>query len=88
LPRCLALIAAVFFEHGHDEAFLKLTDRFRIEDIAFVHLKDECFQLIFHLLPRFRTFTAQQPVVKLKFRIQRLKARRCRCTCGMPEGMP
>jgi hypothetical protein len=57
LPRGLALIAAVFFEHSYDEAFLKLTDRFRIEDVAFVHLKNECFQLIFHLLPRFRTIT-------------------------------
>jgi hypothetical protein len=60
LPRCLALIAPVFFEHGYDEALLKLTDRFRIEDIAFVHLKDECFQLIFHFPPRFRTFTSQE----------------------------
>ena len=60
LPRCFALIAPVFFEHGYDKAFLKLTDRFRIEDVAFVHLENECFQLIFHLLPRFRTFTAQE----------------------------
>src|SRR5208282_578283 len=51
-----ALIAPVFFEHGYDEALLKLTNRLRIEDVAFVHLKNECFQLIFHLLPRFRTF--------------------------------
>ena len=55
LPRRLALIAPVFFEHGHNKALFKLANRLRIEDVAFVHLKNECFQLIFHLPPRFRT---------------------------------
>src|SRR5580658_3330408 len=57
LPRCLALIAAVFLEHGHNKILLELADRFGVEDVAPVHLKNECFQLIFQLLPRFRTLT-------------------------------
>jgi hypothetical protein len=47
LPGRLALIAAVFFENRNDETLFEFTNRFRIKDIAVVHLKDEGFQLIF-----------------------------------------
>ena len=47
LPRRFALIAPVFFKHGHDETLLEFADCFGVEDVAFVHLKNECFQLIF-----------------------------------------
>ena len=47
LPGCLALIAPIFLEIGHDETLLEFANRFRVEDVAVVHLKDECFQLIF-----------------------------------------
>jgi hypothetical protein len=57
LPRGFALVAPIFFEHGHNKTLLEFTDRFRVENIAFIHLKNKRFQLIFHLLPRFRTFT-------------------------------
>jgi len=59
LPRRLALIAAVFFEHGYDKTLLEFPHRFRVENVAFVHLQYESFQLILHLPPRFRTLTTE-----------------------------
>ena len=44
----LALVALVFLEHSKDEALLELTHGFGIENVALVHLKNECFELIFH----------------------------------------
>jgi hypothetical protein len=43
-----ALVAAVFLQYGEDEAFLEFPYAFSVEDVAAVHLKDKCFQLIFH----------------------------------------
>jgi hypothetical protein len=47
--RGAALVALVFLKHGQDEAFLELTHTLVIEDVAFVHLQDERFQLISHV---------------------------------------
>lgn len=44
----LALVAAILLEHGHNETLFEFTNGFRIKDVAFVHLQDECFQLVFH----------------------------------------
>jgi hypothetical protein len=49
LARRAALIALIFLEHGQDEAFLELADAFGIENVASIHLQNECFQLIFHV---------------------------------------
>ena len=43
-----ALIPLVFLKHGEDESLLELAHALGVEDVAFVHLQDECFQLIFH----------------------------------------
>ena len=43
-----ALIAFIFLEHGEDKPLLKLTHALGVEDVAFVHLQNKCFQLIFH----------------------------------------
>jgi len=56
LPGCLALIAAIFLENRHDKTLFEFANRFRVEDVAVVHLKDECFQLIFQCCLVFRTF--------------------------------
>lgn len=45
-----ALIAFVLFEHRRDKPFFEFSDRFRIKNIAPVHLQYERFQLIFHRL--------------------------------------
>ncbi len=45
---CLALVAAILFEHGDNETLFEFPNRFRVENVAFVHLQNECFQLIFH----------------------------------------
>ena len=46
--RRAALVALVLLQHSQDEALLELPHRFGVKNIAFVHLQDECFQLIFH----------------------------------------
>ena len=43
-----ALISIVFLQHGKDEPLLEFSDRLRVKNIAFVHLQDECFELISH----------------------------------------
>ncbi len=43
-----ALVPFVFLKYGEDEALFKLSHTLRVEDVAFVHLQDKCFQLIFH----------------------------------------
>ena len=48
LPRCPALVAFVFFQDRRNEATLEFANRFRIKNIAAVHLQHECFELIFH----------------------------------------
>ncbi len=48
LARRAALIALVFLQHGQDKALLEFPYTFGIENIASVHLEDECFQLVFH----------------------------------------
>jgi hypothetical protein len=46
--RGAALVALVLLQHGQDELLLELANRFRVENIAFVHLHDEGFELILH----------------------------------------
>jgi hypothetical protein len=48
LPRGSALITLVFLQHRQDEAFFELAYGFGVKNIAFVHLHDECFELISH----------------------------------------
>src|ERR1700683_933113 len=48
LARSAALVAFIFLKHGEDKPLLELAHALGIEDVAFVHLQDECFQLIFH----------------------------------------
>jgi len=43
-----ALISVVFLEHGKDKAFLEFAHRLGVKNIAFIHLQDECFELISH----------------------------------------
>lgn len=43
-----ALVSFVFLENSEDEPLLELPHALRVEDVAPVHLQDECFQLIFH----------------------------------------
>ena len=48
LARGAALIAFIFFENRRNEALLEFSDRFRIKNVALIHLVYECFQLVFH----------------------------------------
>ena len=57
LARGLALVSLAILQHRQNEPLLEFTHRFRIKNVAFVHLKDKSFQLVFHPPPRFRTFT-------------------------------
>src|SRR5262249_10095410 len=43
-----ALIAVVLLQDGHNKSLLELAHCFRIEDVAFIHLHDEGFELISH----------------------------------------
>jgi len=43
-----ALIALVFLEHSQDEPLLELAYCLGIQNVAFVHLDYECFELISH----------------------------------------
>ena len=46
--RGAALISAILLQNGEDESFLEFPHAFRVEDVAAIHLQNECFQLIFH----------------------------------------
>ena len=46
LARRAALVSVVFLQHGEDEPLLELPYRLGVQNIAFVHLQDECFELI------------------------------------------
>jgi hypothetical protein len=48
LARGSALVALILLKNGEDKALLKFAHAFGVKDVAFVHLQDECFQLIFH----------------------------------------
>lgn len=48
LARGPALVSIVFLEHREDESLLEFPYRFGIQNIAFVHLQDERFELISH----------------------------------------
>ena len=48
LPCRLTLIALVLLKHGQNELLLELAYCFRIKNAALMHLKYECFQLVFH----------------------------------------
>ncbi len=43
-----ALVPIVFLQHGEDEPLLEFAHRLGVKNIAFVHLQDECFELISH----------------------------------------
>src|ERR1700722_483209 len=43
-----ALVATVFLQHRKDEPLLEFPNRLGVQNIAFVHLQDECFELISH----------------------------------------
>src|SRR5579864_882464 len=43
-----ALVPPVFLKDRQDEAFLEFANAFGVKDVAAIHLKDKCFQLIFH----------------------------------------
>jgi hypothetical protein len=45
-----ALIAFVFLQHGENESFLEFANSLRVEDVALVHLHDECFELVSHVV--------------------------------------
>jgi hypothetical protein len=46
-----ALVSIVFLQHGEDEALFEFAYRLGVQNIAFVHLQDECFELISHGIP-------------------------------------
>ena len=46
--RGAALVALVFLEDGEDKTFLEFPHSLGIENVAFVHLQNQRFQLIFH----------------------------------------
>lgn len=48
---CAALIALIFLQNRQNESFLKLANSLGIEDVALIHLHNECFELISHSLP-------------------------------------
>ena len=43
-----ALVPPVFLKNRQNEAFLEFPYALCVKNIAAVHLKDKCFQLIFH----------------------------------------
>jgi hypothetical protein len=46
-----ALVSIVFLQYGEDESLLEFAYRLGVQNIAFVHLQDECFELISHGIP-------------------------------------
>src|SRR5579863_644443 len=48
LTRGPALVSVIFLQHCEDEPLLEFAYRLGIQNIAFVHLQDECFELISH----------------------------------------
>ena len=48
LACCFALVALVFLQHRQDKPLLELAHRLGVQDIALVHLHDECFELVSH----------------------------------------
>ena len=51
LAGCPALVSIVFLQHGEDKSLFEFAYRLRVQNIAFVHLQDECFELISHGIP-------------------------------------
>src|SRR5205823_11668908 len=45
-----ALVALVLLKAGEDKPLLEFADALGVKNIALVHLQNECFQLIFHLI--------------------------------------
>jgi hypothetical protein len=41
----------VFLQYGEDEPLFEFAYRLGVQNIAFVHLQDECFELISHGIP-------------------------------------
>jgi hypothetical protein len=48
LTRGPALVSVVFLQHCKDEPLLEFAYRLGVQNIAFVHLQNECFELISH----------------------------------------
>ena len=46
--RRAALVAFILLKYGEDKALFEFAHALGIENVALVHLQDECFQLIFH----------------------------------------
>src|ERR1700677_1329648 len=42
------LVSVVFLQHGENEPLLEFAHCLRVQNVAFVHLQDECFELISH----------------------------------------
>ena len=47
-----ALVPLILLKDRQNESFLEFTDRFRVKNVALVHLQYECLKLIFHGSPR------------------------------------
>ena len=43
-----ALISLIFLKNSKNKALLKFANRLGVQNIAFVHLHDECFELVSH----------------------------------------
>jgi hypothetical protein len=43
-----ALVSAVFLQHRQNESLLEFAHCLGVQDVALVHLQDECFELISH----------------------------------------
>jgi hypothetical protein len=61
LTRGPALVSVVFLQHCEDEPLLEFAYRLGVQNIAFVHLQDECFELISHGIPL--SFEKLQPAL-------------------------
>ena len=48
LARGPALVAVVLLQYGQNEALLELAHRFGVQNVALVHLHNQCFKLISH----------------------------------------
>ena len=48
--RSTALVALVLLKDREDKPLLEFADALGVKNIALVHLQNECFQLIFHVI--------------------------------------
>jgi hypothetical protein len=71
LPRGPALVAVVFLQHGENEALFEFAYCLGVQNIALVHLQDECFELISHGIPLSFEKRYRRPSVLARFRFRR-----------------